>query len=105
MSCVAAARGYGAESFDGFEEPDGSEAYLNNADLADGFQTSGSSADGSALDEEDAEVASDGEGMTNEQYGKVRKNTRLAQQELRLVRLICASEGFHPPPPPPPTPA
>ena len=38
-------------------------------------------------------MASDGEGMTNEQYGKVRKNARLAQQEPSLVRLIFASEG------------
>ena len=42
-------------------------------------------------------MANVGEGMTNEQYGKVRKNTRLAKQEQSLVRLICASEG--PPPP------
>ena len=61
------------------EEPDGSEAYLNNAELADGFQTSGSSADGVALlGEEDVELLNDGAGLTNEQFGKAR---RLAREE------------------------
>lgn len=75
---AAAARGYGAETFDGLQEPDGSEAFLNNAELADGFQTSASSADGAALDEEDVESMSDGAGVTNEQYGKARQQAKKA---------------------------
>ena len=73
---AAAAQGYGAEPFDGLQEPDGSEAFLNNAELADGFQTSASSADGAALDEEDLESMSDGAGMSNEQYGKARQQAK-----------------------------
>ncbi len=75
---AAAARGYGAELFDGPQDPDGSEAFLNNADLADGFQTSASSADGAALNEEDVELMSDGAGMTNEEYGKARQQAKKA---------------------------
>ncbi len=77
---AAAARGYGAEPFDGLQEPDGSEAFLNNAELADGFQTSASSADGAALDEEDVELMSDGAGVTNEQYGKARQQAKEASE-------------------------
>lgn len=75
---MTAARGYGAEPFDGLQEPDGSEAFLNNAELADGFQTSASSADGAALDEEDVESMNDGAGVTNEQYGKARQQAKKA---------------------------
>lgn len=75
---AAAARGYGAEPFDGLQQPDGSESFLNTAELADGFQTSASSADGAALDEEDVESMRDGAGMTNEQYGKARRQAKKA---------------------------
>ncbi|KAL0050825.1 hypothetical protein WJX82_007862 [Trebouxia sp. C0006] len=80
---MTAARGYGAEPFDGLQEPDGSEAFLNNAELADGFQTSASSADGAALDEEDVESMSDGAGMTNEQYGKARQQAKKASGDIK----------------------
>ncbi|KAL0025381.1 hypothetical protein WJX79_002338 [Trebouxia sp. C0005] len=81
---LTAAQGYGAEPFDGLQEPDGSEAFLNNAELADGFQTSASSADGAALDEEDVESMSDGAGMTNEQYGKARQQAKKASGGAEL---------------------
>ncbi|DBA77152.1 TPA: hypothetical protein ACH3X1_009725 [Trebouxia sp. C0004] len=81
---MTAARGYGAEPFEGLQEPDGSEAFLSNAELADGFQISASSADGAALDEEDVESMSDGAGVTNEQYGKARKQTEKASGDAEL---------------------
>jgi len=42
------------------------------------------------LDEEDVETMGDGEGMTNQQYGKVRQNARLAQQDQSMVRHLTA---------------
>lgn len=68
------------------EEPDGSEAYLNNAELADGFQTSGSSADGVALlGEEDVELLNDGAGMTNEQFGKAQRLAKADEVSLSML--------------------
>lgn len=74
---AAATQGYGLESYDGLEDPAGSGDYLNTAELADGFQTSDSSAAGMPLDDEEAEF---GDGMTNEQYGKARQLEKMSQQ-------------------------
>ena len=77
---VAASRGYGLESIDGLEDPDGSGNYLKTTELSEGFETLGSSAAGSAVGEEDEEFLRDGVGMTNQEYGKARQQERMSQQ-------------------------
>ena len=76
---VAASQGYGLESIDGLEDPDGSGDYLKTSELSEGFETLGSSAAGLAVGKED-DPLQDGVGMTNQQYGKARQQERVKQQ-------------------------
>lgn len=76
---VAASRGYGLESIDGLEDPDGSGNYLKTTELSEGFETLGLSAAGLAVGEEDEEFLRDGVGMTNQEYGKARQLERMSQ--------------------------
>lgn len=80
--CGAASQGYGLESIDGLEDPDGSGNFLKTAELSEGFETLGSSssfAAGFVAGEED-ELLSDGVGITNQEYGKARRQERISQE-------------------------
>ena len=79
MSGLAASQGYGLESIDGLEDPDGSGNYLKTAELSEGFETLESSAPGLTVGEQD-EFLQDGVGLTNQEYGKARQQERMKQQ-------------------------
>lgn len=79
MSEFAASQGYGLESIDGLEDPDGSGNYLKTAELSEGFETLESTAPGLAVGEQDG-FLQDGVGLTNQEYGKARQQERMRQQ-------------------------
>ena len=78
--CGAASQGYGLESVDGLEDPDGSGNFLKAAELSEGFETLGSSSAAGFAAGEEEELLSDGVGMTNQEYGKARQQERMSQQ-------------------------
>lgn len=90
---TAASRGYGLESIDGLEDPDGSGNYLKTAELAEGFETLDSSAAGLAVGEEDEETLSDGAGMTNQEYGKMSKQAQ--KQGVKQQHQVSKLESLH----------